>query len=84
MKSERTSENQRARRAFLQAAGRKAAYVAPIVTVLAASKKAFGSNAFFSFCVDEGSPCVTDADCCTGLTCQEAGMSENFECFPGM
>ena len=80
MKSKRTSENQRARRAFLHAAGRKAAYMAPIVTVLAASRKAFGSNDFFSFCGDFVSPCVTDADCCSGLNCQEIGMSGNSVC----
>jgi formiminotetrahydrofolate cyclodeaminase len=82
MPNDTTSEDQNARRAFLQAAGRKAAYVAPIVTVLAASNKAFGSNAFFSFCGDQGSPCVTDADCCTGLTCQESGQSGVFKCKP--
>ena len=64
-----TSEKQSARRAFLNAAGRKAAYVAPIVTVLAASNKAFGSNVFFTFCGEVGSPCDMDSDCCAGLVC---------------
>jgi len=69
MPNDTTSEDQRARRAFLQAAGRKAVYMAPIVTVLAASNKAFGASGF-SFCADQNSPCTTDADCCTGFTCQ--------------
>ena len=73
MPNDTTSEKQRARRAFLHATGRKAAYVAPIVTVLAASTKAYGSNDFFSFCGDAGSPCVVDADCCAGLECFEMG-----------
>ncbi len=73
MPDDMTSEKQRARRAFLHAAGRKAVYVAPIVTVLAAGTKAYGSNAFFSFCGDAGSPCVIDADCCTMHVCFDMG-----------
>ena len=69
MANDTTSEKQKARRAFLHATGRKAAYVAPIVTVLAAGTKAYGSNVYFSFCGDVGSPCVMDSDCCTGLDC---------------
>lgn len=69
MPDETTSEKQRARRAFLHATGRKAVYVAPIVTVLAAGTKAYGTNAFFSFCGEVGSPCFTDVDCCTELVC---------------
>ena len=75
MPNDMTSEKQKARRAFLHATGRKAVYVAPIVTVLAASNKAFGGSEFFSFCGDVGSPCVDDGDCCTGLVCG-GGMME--------
>ncbi len=56
------------RRAFLGAAARKAIYVAPVVFALSATK-AYGSNVFFSFCVDEGSPCLETPDCCPGLMC---------------
>ena len=77
MPDETTSEKQRARRAFLHATGRKAVYVAPIVTVLAAGTKAYGSNPFFSFCADVGSPCTTDSDCCTGLQCQAMTQCED-------
>ena len=70
MPNDTTSEKQRARRAFLHTTGRNAAYAVPIVTVLAASNKAFGSNPFFTFCADEGSPCVNQSDCCAGFDCQ--------------
>ena len=80
MPNDTTSEDQKARRAFLQVAGRKAVYVTPIVTVLTASNKAFGSNAFFSFCGEAGSPCQTNADCCTGLVCNAIPMSNDKEC----
>ena len=52
-------------------------YVAPVVVALSASR-AYGSNAFFSFCGDAGSVCSVDADCCTGLNCQEFGESMMF------
>ena len=62
------------RRVFLGAAARKVLYVAPVVVAISASR-AFGSNPFFSFCGDVGSPCTTDADCCTGTVCQLFGES---------
>ena len=62
------------RRAFLGAAARRVLYVAPVVVALSTSR-AYGSNPFFSFCGDDGSPCTVDADCCTGLNCQQFGES---------
>jgi hypothetical protein len=61
------------RRAFVIGVARKAAYVAPAVLALKAAQRVEAGGAS---CGTAGSPCTTDADCCTGLVCEKApGMA---------
>ena len=55
------------RRVFFGRVAKKAVYVAPAVMVLKAATKA---HAGISACGQDGSPCATDADCCTGFECE--------------
>ncbi len=63
------------RRAFIKEAATKALYVTPAVLTLTASEAKGGSGADWdSTCREDGSPCLVDAECCTGLMCIGGSM----------
>ena len=53
------------RRAFLDGAGRKALFMAPVIVTLSA-QQALAEGSRTVSCTVSGDPCVTDEECCSG------------------
>ena len=65
-------QDQLKRRVFLGRVAVKAAYVAPAALALRAARTGHAGGAS---CGTAGSPCDVDAECCTGLNCEQGGMA---------
>lgn len=69
----------RTRREALLAAGKRAAYAAPLVISLSlATRRAAASDGTGASCVPSGDPCTTHEECCSNLC--DIGVTNN--CLP--